>query len=126
MKKPDEIMAEYLLKGGKMLAKTCNECGSPLFEYKGKTGCVVCEYTKQEESQARESADSQIKEGNRKTEQGTRISAGQGLQGTLGEEFALTIAALLIQARGETDAGKVIKIMKAVQIAAKAYATLSH
>ena len=41
-KKPDEIMAEYLLKGGKMLAKTCPKCGSPLFEYKGETLCVVC------------------------------------------------------------------------------------
>ncbi|PKL60595.1 MAG: hypothetical protein CVV33_01890, partial [Methanomicrobiales archaeon HGW-Methanomicrobiales-4] len=42
MRKPDEIMAEYLLKGGKMLAKTCPDCGSPLFEYKGETYCVVC------------------------------------------------------------------------------------
>lgn len=41
-KKPDEIMAEYLLRGGKMLAKTCPACGSPLFEYKGETRCVVC------------------------------------------------------------------------------------
>jgi UPF0148 protein len=42
MKKPDEIMAEYLLKGGKMLAKTCPACEAPLFEYKGETICVVC------------------------------------------------------------------------------------
>ncbi|MDG6255990.1 MAG: Sjogren's syndrome/scleroderma autoantigen 1 family protein [Methanomicrobiaceae archaeon] len=42
MKKPDEIMADYLLKGGKMLSKACNACGSPLFEYKGETLCVVC------------------------------------------------------------------------------------
>jgi len=42
MKKPDEIMAEYLLRGGKMLAKTCPECASPLFEYKGDPFCVVC------------------------------------------------------------------------------------
>ena len=41
MKKPDEIMAEYLLKGGKMLAKTCKECGSPLFEYKGTAASSV-------------------------------------------------------------------------------------
>lgn len=119
-------MAEYLLKGGKMLAKACNECGSPLFEYKGKTGCVVCEYTKQEESQAPESAASQKKGGDRKPEQDTRISVGPGLPGTLGEEFALTIAVLLRQAREETDAGKVIKIMKAIQMAAKSYATLCH
>jgi len=42
-KKPDEIMAEYLLNGGKMLAKSCTICGSPLFEWKGETKCVVCE-----------------------------------------------------------------------------------
>lgn len=42
MKKPDEIMAEYLLKGGKMLAKTCPACEAPMFEYKGETICVVC------------------------------------------------------------------------------------
>jgi Uncharacterized Zn-finger containing protein len=38
----DEIMAEYLLKGAKMLAKTCPVCYAPLFEYKGRQFCVVC------------------------------------------------------------------------------------
>lgn len=42
MAKPDEIMAEQLLKGGKMLAKSCKNCGNPLFEVKGETTCVVC------------------------------------------------------------------------------------
>ncbi|NTW92707.1 MAG: hypothetical protein HGA40_04620, partial [Methanoregulaceae archaeon] len=42
MKREDEIMAEYLLKGGKMLSKSCPSCGCPLFEYKGETFCVVC------------------------------------------------------------------------------------
>jgi len=37
VRKEDEIMAEYLLKGGKMLEKTCKTCGCPLFEVKGKT-----------------------------------------------------------------------------------------
>jgi len=39
---PEDIMAEYLLKGGKMLDKTCPSCGSPLFIVKGETKCVVC------------------------------------------------------------------------------------
>lgn len=43
VRKEDEIMAEYLLKGGKMLEKTCKTCGCPLFEVKGKKLCVVCE-----------------------------------------------------------------------------------
>ena len=41
-RKEDEIMAECLLKGGKMLEKSCKTCGCPLFEVKGKTLCVVC------------------------------------------------------------------------------------
>ena len=41
-KNPDDIMAECLLKGGKMLSKACRACGSPLFEVKGETLCVVC------------------------------------------------------------------------------------
>lgn len=35
-------MAGYLLKGGKMLSKSCPSCGCPLFEIKGETLCVVC------------------------------------------------------------------------------------
>ena len=42
VRKDDEIMADYLLKGGKMLEKSCKTCGCPLFEVKGKTFCVVC------------------------------------------------------------------------------------
>ena len=42
MKSEDEIMAEYLLKGGKMLSATCPSCGCPLFEIDGQTLCVVC------------------------------------------------------------------------------------
>ena len=41
-KSPDDIMAEHLLKGGKMLSKACRACGSPLFEVKGETLCIVC------------------------------------------------------------------------------------
>lgn len=42
MKREDDIMAGYLLKGGKMLSKSCPTCGCPLFEIKGETICVVC------------------------------------------------------------------------------------
>ncbi|MEN6609395.1 MAG: Sjogren's syndrome/scleroderma autoantigen 1 family protein [Methanoregulaceae archaeon] len=57
-RKPDDIMAEYLLRGGKMLAKTCPACGSPLFEYKGETRCVVCaEQEKPGEDQKRAATD---------------------------------------------------------------------
>jgi UPF0148 protein len=48
MKKEDDIMAEYLLKGAKMLAKTCPECGCPVFQVKDRTFCVVCAERKSE------------------------------------------------------------------------------
>lgn len=41
-RKPDDIMAEYLLGGAKMLADLCPDCGAPMFEVKGKRMCVVC------------------------------------------------------------------------------------
>jgi UPF0148 protein len=58
MKNADEIMAEYLLKGGKMLSKTCQTCGTPLFEYKGETLCVVCREQKETGANESESASS--------------------------------------------------------------------
>ncbi|MBN2735146.1 MAG: hypothetical protein JXQ82_09880 [Methanomicrobiaceae archaeon] len=42
MRNPEDIMADYLLKGGKMLDKACPVCGVPLFTVKGETFCVVC------------------------------------------------------------------------------------
>jgi len=43
MSRPDEIMAQYLLEGGKMLAESCPMCHNPLFEYKKIRQCVVCQ-----------------------------------------------------------------------------------
>jgi UPF0148 protein len=57
-KKPDDVMAEYLLKGAKMLAKTCPACGSPMFNYKDRTFCVMCEL---EEEKAAEKTNRPIK-----------------------------------------------------------------
>jgi UPF0148 protein len=126
MRKPDEIMAEYLLKGGKMLSKTCPDCGSPLFEYKGTTLCVVCG---EEKAELQKGEQDRTQPDTRETGQESRkkgIQRGDEFRRTLDDEFALTIAALLRQAREESDPGKAIKIMKAVKIAAEAYATLSH
>jgi UPF0148 protein len=50
-KKPDDVMAEYLLKGAKMLAKTCPVCGSPMFTYKDRTFCVMCELEQSKSSE---------------------------------------------------------------------------
>jgi UPF0148 protein len=48
MSRPDEIMAQYLLKGGKMLAESCPVCHNPLFEYKEIRQCVVCQNSQEE------------------------------------------------------------------------------
>jgi UPF0148 protein len=37
-------MADLLLKGGKMLNKSCPECNTPLFQYEGKTFCPKCSW----------------------------------------------------------------------------------
>ncbi len=42
MKNEDEVMASYLLNGGRMLSITCKDCGAPMFDVKGKQCCVVC------------------------------------------------------------------------------------
>lgn len=41
-KADEDIMADYLLKGGKMLSDSCTVCGAPLFDYSGEVFCVVC------------------------------------------------------------------------------------
>ncbi len=41
-KSDDEIMAEHLLKGHKMLPNSCSVCGNPVFSIKGEIICVVC------------------------------------------------------------------------------------
>ena len=35
-------MADILLKGGKMLGRSCPECNAPLFKYQGRTFCAKC------------------------------------------------------------------------------------
>jgi UPF0148 protein len=112
MKSEDEIMAEYLLKGGKMLSKTCPACGCPLFEFKGETLCVVCREeqagTKEGKGQAGEK-----KGAARKT--GTTGSAGKptgsDLAGTLDE----TLAALALRVREEPDPERVLILMNAIR-----------
>ncbi len=37
-----KTMADVLLKGGKMLNRSCPECNAPLFKYQGRTFCAKC------------------------------------------------------------------------------------
>ena len=63
-------MAEYLLKGAKMLAKTCPVCGSPMFSWKDRTFCAVCEQDTNEPSKKE-------KKGVKKADPGARTEAGK-------------------------------------------------
>ena len=120
-KSPDEIMAEYLLKGGKMLSKTCPVCHSPLFEYKGETFCVVCREEQAAQSQETKSSPVQLP------------GSGEGIwhqepvaPGGLEDEFALTLRSLLIQAREERDSTRILALMDAVKKGAEAYTFLFY
>ena len=126
MRKPDEIMAEYLLKGGKMLAKTCPDCGSPLFEYKGETFCSVCRED-QMDQQKRETTGGAEEQPSKNLSPGEKNHLFQGdPDESLNEAFTLTIRSLLIQARGEQDVRRLHEMTKSIRIAAEAYAILTY
>lgn len=124
IRKPDEIMAEYLLKGGKMLAKTCPDCSSPLFEYKGETLCVVCKEKKEHEQTKPQEPLQQSASGH----QGDMLKdmATAARIAPLNEQFALTIGTLLERSRNEHDTRRLQEMMTAIKTAAEAYALISY
>jgi len=107
MKGEDEIMADCLLKGGKMLSTSCPSCGCPLFDYKGKTLCVVCR-----EMQGREGQEQPAPAGEavpvQKEPAGKEI---RPLAGTLEE----TLIALSIRIREEPDPERVMVLMNSLK-----------
>ena len=118
----DEIMAQYLLKGGKMLAKTCQKCGSPLFEYKGETFCVVC----RERGSPTEPA------------KGQPVPAGAGAQesqgsppvrieaGALGPTLEAVLVSLCRRIEHEPDPERVLVLMRAVRTGVSVLSLLSQ
>ena len=113
-RKEDEIMAEYLLKGGKMLEKSCKTCGCPLFEVKGKTLCVVCAEHDSEEkpgtapvAPAHHEHDQECScvEHNNETCEG----------GLLADELATTLISLCERIQNEKDPDNVLALMNAVK-----------
>jgi UPF0148 protein len=105
-RKEDEIMAECLLKGGKMLEKICKICGAPMFEVKGKTFCVVCKERNVQEKVSTKQAD--------KHASGRTLSRDkEGVM--LTDELAETILSLCERIRNEKDPEKVLTLMNAVK-----------
>jgi UPF0148 protein len=128
-KKEDEIMAEYLLKGGKMLEKTCRQCGCPLFEYRKKTFCVVCAEREQEtnEKGARKNGD--------KASPLQAPAADRGEKGkhsdphfvdtsTLEEELVATVHNLCTRIRAEVDPDRCQMLMDSVKTGIEAFTCL--
>jgi len=136
---PDDIMAECLLRGGKMLAKACRACGSPLFEVKGENLCVVCR------EKGKESAAG--KEAERRTASPTvpagavaaGVAGGSGTGASTGgappaggietdeeRELRLAIAVLARRAREETDPDRCRALMEAARNGALALSFLQR
>ena len=134
-RKEDEIMAEYLLKGGKMLEKACKTCGCPLFEVKGKTLCVVCEENgtaketknatgkkKPDAPAAQEGATAHIHN------DGSTCTCGEDHDeesctcddGGLAEELAFTLHSLCERIQNEKDPENVLALMNSVKAGTEA------
>lgn len=119
VRKEDEIMAEHLLKGGKMLEKSCKACGCPLFEVKGKTLCVVCAENgavkKPDPSPA--APVHQEHEGECRCGEHHEETCEGGL---LADELAMTIVSLCERIQNEKDPENVLALMNAVKAGTEA------
>lgn len=114
VQKEDEIMAEYLLKGGKMLEKCCKTCGCPLFEVKGKTLCVVCaEHDKAEKPAPAPVAPPHAHQGNECSCSEYANEPCEG--GSLAEVLATTLLSLCERIQNEKDPDNVLALMNAVK-----------
>jgi UPF0148 protein len=119
VRKEDEIMAEYLLKGGKMLEKTCKTCGCPLFEVKGKTFCVVCAENATAAPAGAEPAVPVAPVAPAHHGHGDVCSCGEvhedSCDGGLADELAMTIFSLCERIQDEKDPENVLLLMNAVK-----------
>ena len=125
VRKEDEIMAEYLLKGGKMLEKSCKTCGCPLFEVKGKTLCVVCEENTpalkdKETGVEKDSTAMSVHESAYRSQN----AAGTGL--VLADDLTGTLFSLCERIRNEKDPNHVLTLMAAVKTGAESLNILSQ
>ena len=121
-KNPDDIMAECLLRGGKMLSKACRACGSPLFEVKGETLCVVCR-EKGKETKAGAQAPGTPPA---PATPGPTPQVATGEDAELVRELRATIADLSRRAREERDPERCMALMEAAKRGAEALALLQR
>lgn len=127
MRKPDEIMAEHLLKGEKMLSKSCQSCYSPLFEYKGETFCAVCREREEDERNVLDSLNSSDQKPDPgKTDLSSFQPRSDPPDSSLEPEFIQTIQYLLSQIRSEHDTYRIVQLMEAVKCGSQAYALIRY
>ena len=119
---PDDIMAEHLLKGGKMLSKACRACGSPLFEVKGETFCVVCRAKGKETGSGAQAQAAPPAEAST----GAAARGATGGFADLEEELVATIRALVGRARDEGDPERCLALMEAARKGAEALSLLQR
>jgi UPF0148 protein len=134
-RKEDEIMAESLLKGGKMLEKSCRTCGCPLFEVKGTTLCVVCaendpagKDTKNAKGAKKPVAAAVVPAAAHEHSDGSTCTCGEDHgedectcdDGGLTEELAFTIHSLCERIQNEKDASHILTLMNAVKAGTEA------
>jgi UPF0148 protein len=120
--KADEIMAEYLLRGGKMLSKGCRVCGSPLFCIKGEECCVVCA---EEEKQQQEKASQPVSEPERiltmpaiEPVKSRNLSVvGTVERNQVAEELQATVVNLCRRVQGEPDPKRCAVLLDCVRTA---------
>ncbi len=109
MTSDDEIMAEHLLHGARMLARACPDCGCPLFEVKGETSCVVCAARGTHEEAATDPGPTEPTAAPGPSPSSTAI-------GPLADELGATLACLLQRARTEPDPERCRTLMGCVRI----------
>jgi UPF0148 protein len=125
-------MAECLLKGGKMLEKSCKTCGCPLFEVKGKTLCIVCAENENAKKPAKgakapaaaaatASAEAHVHHehsagcGCGVDHDEDSCTCGDEEGGLLAEDVAFTIHALCERVHNERDPENVLALMNAIK-----------
>lgn len=115
---PEDIMAECLLKGGKMLDKTCPSCGSPLFMVKGETKCVVCGEARKSGSPEAAGKVQELPEAVPEDYKEIEYSDDlQEISGDLREEIEKTIVHLCRRVRQESRPEDCLALMEGIKIA---------
>jgi len=116
-KKPDDIMAECLLAGGKMLSRSCRACGSPLFEVKGETLCVVCREAGKEAGKV---------SGKKGAQAGAAERPPAAVNADPAAELRMAVAELARRAREESDPERCLALLEAARKGAEALALLQR